>query len=1339
MTLDPGELIADRFEVEAAVGGGGMSLLYSARDRQSGERVAVKLMAGDRASVARFGREVQVLAELDHPAIVRYVGHGEARGGRPFLAMEWLEGEDLGTRLRRGALPVDDALQLAERVAQALGAAHARGVVHRDVKPTNLFLPGGRVEQVKVLDFGIARTAFGPELTQTQARIGTPAYMSPEQARGDRQIGAPADVFGLGVVLYQALTGRKPFVGDDLMALIARILLDDPPPLRDALPGCPPAVDRVVMQMLAKEPEQRFGDGAALATALADLRAALGADTGPAPAGALGGAEHRLACLVLARGVGAEVRGEVERIADTLGARSTPMADGTVAVLLAGAEVATDLTARGARAALAVRAAAPHAPIALVTGRALVAGRAPVGEVIDRAVGLLRSLRPGEGARRTGSDVTSPWSRDGETGAGDTSATRTGPRVPLSAATPPTSPARPIAATGAADDTGPSPILVDDVTAGLLDPRFEIGGFAGGLALRCEREAEIARTVLGRPTPFVARDAELAALEGAYGAAIDEPSPRAVLITAPAGLGKSRLVQELLARLERGGTAPTVLTGRGDPTSAGAPFGVVGQLVRRAAGLKAGEPIATQRQKLRARIGRHLDGADAARVTEFLGELCGVGFDAAGRVELASARTDARLLGDQMRRAWEDWLAAESRARPVVIVVEDLQWGDLSSLDAVDRALRNLREAPLVVVATARPELHTRFPRLWADRGLTELRLGELGRRACERIAAAALGGGDPAVVARLVERAGGHPLFLEELIRAAAAGHEQASPTVVAMVQARLEGLAAEGRRVLRAASVFGESFWVGGVEALLGAGRGTLAPWLETLRASEVIAARADSQIRGQAEWSFRHALFRDAAYAMLTPDDRALGHRLAAQWLEAAGERDPVRLAEHHERGGALARAVGWWRRAAEQALGGSDLDAALAHCARAVAAGASGATLGAVQALAAEAHDWRGEFAEAAAAAQVALAHLEPRRGGDDHGWFVAAGALATAAGVQGKPDVLDDLVVRLDRQLTTLDDARTPGPAADDREVIAATRLCEQLIIHGKLAQADELLARLRRGLAGARALGPGLAGRVHAAQALRARFGGDVAGNLAAVRAAVACFDEAGDLRNACARRERLGYAYLEVGDHQAAAALLTEAIATATRLGLGNVAATARHNLGLTLARLHRFDEAQTIEAEAIAAFRASGNRRMEGASLEYLALILLEAGDPVAAERAAREALAIASAEPVLPLNQAESLAIVARALLAQGRGDEAVILARRGLEQLDSLGGIDDGEAIIRLTWAEALAAAGRTAEAAAAGLRARARLLERAAAISDPALRASFLERVPENARTLALTP
>jgi tetratricopeptide (TPR) repeat protein len=764
-------------------------------------------------------------------------------------------------------------------------------------------------------------------------------------------------------------------------------------------------------------------------------------------------------------------------------------------------------------------------------------------------------------------------------------------------------------------------------------------------------------------------------------------------------------------------------------------------VVRRVAGLKAGEALETQRQKLRARIGRHAPPGDAPRIAEFLGELCGVTFDDGGRVELAAARRDPRLLADQMRRAWEDWLAAETRAQPVMLVLEDLHWGDLPSIEYVEHALRILREAPLFVIATARPDIHDRFPRLWAERGATELRLGELGRRACERIVAAALGAAtDAAVTARLVERAGGHPLFLEELIRAAAAGQPEAqSPTVLAMVQARLDAMEPEPRRVLRAASVFGERFWVSGVEALCGAVRGELAAWLESLRDHEVVSPRPDSAIRGQVEWQFRHALIRDAAYAMLTPDDRALGHRLAAQWLEAAGERDPVRLAEHHEKGGAAARAVGWWRRAAEQALAGSDLDAALAHCERAVSAGAGAATLGAVRLIAAEAHDWRGEHALAESAAREALAWLEPRGGArEDTGWFVAAGVLATAAGVQGKRDVLDELAARLDRELGTIDDdGAKPDSPGIAHEVIAATRLVEQLIIHGRAAAADEILARLSRGLTGPRALAPALAGRVHAALALRARFGGDVAANLVAVRTAVHCFEQAGDQRNACSRRERLGYALLEIGDHEASERLLADAVAAATRLGLHHVVATARHNLGLTLARLQRHDEALSTEGQAMAAFRASGNRRMEGASLEYLALIRLEAGDVAGAERDAREALAVASAEPVLPLNQAESNAILARVLLAAGRAADALALARAALGQLEALGGIDDGEAIIRLSLAEALAASGDRSAAIAAIGHARDRLLARADAISDPALRTSFLGRVPENARTLAL--
>jgi tetratricopeptide (TPR) repeat protein len=390
------------------------------------------------------------------------------------------------------------------------------------------------------------------------------------------------------------------------------------------------------------------------------------------------------------------------------------------------------------------------------------------------------------------------------------------------------------------------------------------------------------------------------------------------------------------------------------------------------------------------------------------------------------------------------------------------------------------------------------------------------------------------------------------------------------------------------------------------------------------------------------------------------------------------------------------------------------------------------------------------------------------GKDDLAWFTAAGILATAAGVQGKSDALDELSREVDLGLATLDEpdadgtrivavsaddariaaapadgARIAAPPADDalpapgptdaREVLAATRLAEQLIIHGRTERADALLARLGTVADDAQ---PGVAGRIHAVRALRARFAGDVAGNLAAVEAAAACFDRAGDRRNACVRRERLGYAHLEIGQHALAERTLTEAMATAQQLGLRNVVATARHNLGLVLSRLGRHAQAKAVEEEAVIAFRASRNRRMEGASLEYLALIHLAAGDLALAESAARQALAVASAPPALPLNQAESWSILARVLLARDATDEAARLAIAGVEQLERLGGIDDGEAIIRLTHAQALRAVGRTAEADAVLVLARLRLHERAARIADPALRQVFLTEVPENAQTLA---
>ena len=303
--MELGELLGDRFEIEQQIATGGMGEVFRARDRASGEAVAVKVISDGRGHrTARFAREVELLSELSHPGIVRYISHGETPSGALFLVMEWLDGEDLKGRLERAPLTVSEAVTLATRVAEALGAAHARGIVHRDLKPSNLFLPGGRIEQVKVLDFGIAHREGRTPLTQTGTMIGTPGYMAPEQARNGGVIDARADVFALGCVLFQCLTGTPAFEGDSAVGILGKILFGEAPRVSALWPEVPEDLDALVAQMLAKEPSLRPSDGANLAAALAAL-GPLAHSAAVAPRGrvvkpsAITGVERRFLSVVL--------------------------------------------------------------------------------------------------------------------------------------------------------------------------------------------------------------------------------------------------------------------------------------------------------------------------------------------------------------------------------------------------------------------------------------------------------------------------------------------------------------------------------------------------------------------------------------------------------------------------------------------------------------------------------------------------------------------------------------------------------------------------------------------------------------------------------------------------------------------------------------------------------------------------------------------------------------------------------------------------------------------------------------------------------------------------------
>jgi serine/threonine protein kinase/tetratricopeptide (TPR) repeat protein len=254
-----GAVVAGRFELEECVGAGGMGAVFRARDRTAGETVAVKAMLASHGDCdERFEREARVLSELSHPAIVRYVAHGATDGGQAYLAMEWLKGEDLEHRLERGPMSLANVVALTRRVAEGLAAAHVRGVVHRDVKPSNIFLPDGLPEKAMIIDFGIARaTRQGSLATRTGSLLGTPGYIAPEQARGLGALDARADIFSLGCVLYECLTGQRAFVGSDLVEVLAKILLETPQPPSTARAEIPAALDRLVLAMLAKDAAKR--------------------------------------------------------------------------------------------------------------------------------------------------------------------------------------------------------------------------------------------------------------------------------------------------------------------------------------------------------------------------------------------------------------------------------------------------------------------------------------------------------------------------------------------------------------------------------------------------------------------------------------------------------------------------------------------------------------------------------------------------------------------------------------------------------------------------------------------------------------------------------------------------------------------------------------------------------------------------------------------------------------------------------------------------------------------------------------------------------------------------
>jgi tetratricopeptide (TPR) repeat protein len=1231
----------DRFVIERLVGGGGMGAVYRARERRTGELVALKILAR-RTDVAleRFGREAAVLAELAHPAIVRYLDHGITSRGEAYLAMEWLQGQTLAERLADGPIGVAAAAMLGRRVLSALAATHACGVVHRDIKPGNLFLPDGDPARVKVLDFGIAWRPHDDPMTITGKAIGTLPYMAPEQLCGTKVDGR-ADVFSLGCVLFECVAGQPLFCKADRQR--------DEVVLHGRLGDAPDGFVTLLESMLALDPERRPASADHLEAELASLGKA--AQTSP-PQMLLRSHEQRIHSVL------AIAAPDLERAQASLdGAiRWVRRTDACVGIFT-GAGPVNDQAIQAARCALKLKALLPDARLAIGTGRVMRATESST-EVIESAAGALAQAHPGN-------------------------------------------------------------IIVDEASARLLEARFELVPESNGaMRLLFEKGLRDApRTLLGREVPCVGRDREINSLVSLYKECVSEGAARVVLITAPAGGGKSRVEHEFCERLQSQAENFELLVARGDSVRASAPLGLLGMAVRASAGIAGGEPDPVQRKRLSARVARHIQGEDASRITLFLGELANIPFEDHESPALRAARQDPRLMADQMLAAWIDWLEAECKHRPVVLMLEDLHWGDMPSVQFVDAALRTLRQQPLMVLAAARPEIDQRFPKLWVDRHLQRITLPPLGGRSSRKMIANVLGDVAPDIVERIVARADGNPFYLEEILRAVATGGrvEDLPETVAGMVQARLDALGSDAKLILRAGSIFGQSFRAAGIKALVKEDlRDDVDRWLQIIAQKEVLYSRPAADTR---EFTFRHALLRETAYEMLAPKDRILGHRLAAEWLESVAEREAIVIADHFEKGQVPSRAIHWLHEAAQQALDSDDLGAVVERVERAVRLGAAGGQLCALRVLESQAQWWLGDYARAEAAAREAVACGDPDIN------LHASSALIYALGPQAKYDEIREILERLEGMTVS-----ATGMTTWLDGIVNATAYLACAGDSGIRRRTLTLLESLDT------TLDPMLVGRLHSLRAHVARSECRPAAVAEGFRLAAEHYEKLGRLREASESLANLGCQLGELGLHEEAEDCLRRVLAIAEKLSINYLLGGSKQMLIGTLAFLGRFDEARTMARQALSQTEASGDVRFQGYIALQLAIAELLAGEWAAAESAARTATETLRSVPTsLPLAQT----ILARALLRRAATFEALELARTAHEELKRLGEVDDGEATICLVFAECLVTVGNQTAAKAALQEAVDLLRQQADNLQERSWRKAFLTRIPDHHRIVTL--
>lgn len=871
MTIPP--TLSSRFALEREVGRGGVGIVYRAVDRESGDLVALKvidLFGMQSTDVARFEREGRLLASLSHPSIVRVVAFGQLDEGEPYVAMEWLDGEDVAQRQRREPLLLRDALEVAAQIADALQAAHDAGIVHRDVKPSNIFLlrnPNGI--HAKLVDFGVA-SAEDTKLTQTGAIIGTPSYMAPEQAEGEAAVDARADIYSLGATLFELISGRPPHVGPTPVAILARLVTTPPPRLRSLIPDAPLALDELIGKLLATKPNERPDSAGEIAGRLRTIARALNEQTmaEPTPPAMLTIPPDSMGSIVLQSHDSSGGSRIVTSILATHVPKGAPRARllghlrarGADAIELGGDAIVAHLGAtralgdEAARAIdLALRVAKTGASVGIATGRTRIDNARPVGETVDRAAALAR-------------------------------------------------------------DAAQSQVICDTTTGELARGRYV-------LQMRADGSTIVGASVKGKQeqiggSPFVGREGDLLLISDAFERAQDEKTPVLVSITGAAGIGKTRLRREALSKITSARSGPRVVVVRAESFAKSHALGVMADIARALTHIPKGSSLDGAREHVALLLAARNNGSTTLDTIEFLACLI---------ANVPLPHTDSRSARDALWIALTDLAIDRASERTLVIALEDAQWADPESLAWIDHLLSRAAGCPIFAMLTTRPTLWQDSPDAFAGRDHVKIELRPLAKRTVRAIAKAILGNradgadGEKRIDA-IAEIAAGSPLFAEELARLAVTGKEASEAlTIEAAIQVHLDALDDTTRDAARRLSVFGLQGWDQGLSAL---GTKDAQRALKNLAAAEIVTEHAPSRFGGTREWAFKHALMHEVAYASLGATMAEPLHARAGEWLASVGA-DDATVAQHLELGGKTSEAADYMEKAARRALSANAL--------------------------------------------------------------------------------------------------------------------------------------------------------------------------------------------------------------------------------------------------------------------------------------------------------------------------------------------------------------------------------------------------------------------------------